>query len=365
VCQQVDVTDQVQPAYARDYRENGEEPAEQAGGRTERAMNRIALLAVLAVAWVGLGVYGTLSYGEAYNTYRGFSPPVDPAGVTPGYLFHEKFYSAALGQQRKFLVYAPPGYARAAARGVRFPVLYLLHGSPGRPKQFINVAAAGVALDTAIQRQAVKPFLLVMPDGGDGTFRNETEWADTPHGAYESLVLEIVHTVDRRFHTVRNRNGRALGGNSEGGFGALNIALRNPRVFSIAESWSGYGLETKKRAFQHATYAQIYANSPMLYAPSRAAQLRRFPLHLYLYWGRNDKGLRRGRQLARVLARAGVHVTFRAFPGRHDWGVWRRETPRMLRYAGHLFASRHAHPSRLQLRHRPKHTPARRRQVRR
>lgn len=309
-------------------------------------MSRIALLAPLALVWVGLGLYGTFSYGEAYNTYRGFAPPVDPVGVAPGHLYHEKFYSPALGQQRRFLVYTPPGYRGAATRGARFPVLYLLHGSPGRPKQFINVAAAGVALDTAIDRRAVRPFLLVMPDGSDGTFRSETEWANTPHGAYESLVLEIVHTVDARFHTVRSRSARAIAGNSDGGFGALNLALRHPRLFSIAESWSGYGLQVRKRAFEHATAAQIYANSPVLYASRLTAQLRRFPLYLYIYSGRGDKGLPRRRALAHVMKQAGVHVTFRSFPGRHDWGVWRLETPRMIRYAGRLFQSRATRPAR-------------------
>jgi enterochelin esterase-like enzyme len=300
-------------------------------------MTRIALLAAVALAWVGLGVYGTFSYGEAYNTYRGFPPPVDPVGVAPGRLYREKFYSTALRAQRTFLVYTPPGYAAEAARGARFPVLYLLHGSPGTPKQFIDVAAAGVALDTAIDRHTVRPFLLVMPNGSDGTFRKETEWANTPHGNYESLVLETVHTVDQRFATVRNRGGRAIGGNSEGAFGAVNISLRHLRVFSIAESWSGYGFETRARAFLHATDAQIYANSPNLYAPRLAPQLRRYPLYVYVYSGRNDKGLPRRQFMAGVLAGAGAHVTFRAFAGRHDWGVWRRETPRMVRYAGHLF----------------------------
>jgi enterochelin esterase-like enzyme len=310
-------------------------------------MTRIPLLAAVALAWVGLGVYGTISYGEAYNTYRGFPPPVDPVGVAPGYLFHEKFYSTALHQRRSFLVYAPPGYAAAAARGVRFPALYLLHGAPGKPKQFINVAAAGVALDTAIKRHVVRPFLLVMPDGSDGTFRSETEWANTPHGNYESLVLDIVHRVDRHFATKRNRRFRAIGGNSEGGYGALNIALHNLRTFSIVESWSGYGIETRKRAFTHATDAQIYANSPVLYAPSLTAQLRRYPLHVYVYSGRNDKGLPPRQYMAGVLAGAGAHVKFGAFPGRHDWGVWRLETPRMIRYAGHLFGWRPGHASRL------------------
>lgn len=301
-------------------------------------MIRRAVLAATALVWVGLGVYGTISYGEAYNTYRGFPPPVDPVGVSPGRLYHEKFYSTALGSPRSFLVYTPPGYLAAAARGVRFPVMYLLHGSPGKPKQFINVAAAGVALDTAIQRGIVKPFLLVMPDGSDGTFRSETEWANTPHGNYESLVLEIVHKVDQRFPTVRSRRGRALAGNSEGGFGALNIALRHLHLFSVAESWSGYGIEERARAFTHATNAQIYANSPILYAPSLRRELHRYPLHVYVYSGRSDPAWRERKLMASVLAASGVHVKFAVFTGRHDWGVWRRQTPRMIRYAGHWFA---------------------------
>jgi S-formylglutathione hydrolase FrmB len=34
--------------------------------------------------------------------------------------------------------------------------------------------------------------------------------------------------------------GRAIGGLSEGGYGAINIALHHPREFSVVESWSGY-----------------------------------------------------------------------------------------------------------------------------
>jgi enterochelin esterase-like enzyme len=303
-------------------------------------MTRVTVLAAVALAWVALGVYGTFSYGEAYNTYRGFPPPVDPVGVSPGHLYHEKFYSTALGQPRTFLVYTPPGYLAAAARGVRFPVLYLLHGSPGHPKAFINVAAAGVALDTAIQRHAVRPYLLVMPNGNDGSFRGDTEWANTPHGRYESVVLETVRRVDWRFSTLRGRRFRAIGGNSEGGYAAVNIALRHPKEFSIAESWSGYGLEHHKGPFAHATDAEIYANSPSAYAPALTGQLRRWPLHVYMYSGRSDHGRPHQQYLAGVLEGAGAYVKFAVFPGKHDWGLWRRETPRMIRYAGHLFGWR-------------------------
>ena len=46
--------------------------------------------------------------------------------------------------------------------------------------------------------------------------------------------------VDRRYRTIRSGSGRAIGGLSEGGYGALNIGLHHPGRFRVIESWSGY-----------------------------------------------------------------------------------------------------------------------------
>jgi enterochelin esterase-like enzyme len=337
----VNVANQVQPADPARYREHRQAPAERRSRRPERTLSRAAVLAAAALLWLAAGVYGTFSYVKAYDAYRGFPPPVDPVGVAPGHLYHEKFYSTALGARRAFNVYTPPGYLAAAARGVRFPVLYLLHGSPGRPRAYVNYAAAGVTLDTAIQRRHMRPYILVMPNGDDGTFRSDTEWANTPHGAYESFVLDVVHNVDHRFSTLRGRRFRAIGGYSEGGYAAINIALHHLRLFSIAESWSGYGRVHRKGPFEKATDLQISANSPTLYLPTLARQLRRWPLIANMYSGRSDHGMPHQRHLAVVLARTGGHVRFATYPGKHDWGLWRGQTPRMIRWAGRTFGWRH------------------------
>ena len=335
----MNVADQVKPPDAGHYRKQGEQPAQRSPRRPKRAV--AALVAALALMWVAIGIYGTFSYGKAYDTYRGFPPPVDPVGVAPGHLYHEKFYSTALGGPRSFLVYTPPGYAAAAARGVRFPVLYLLHGSPGHPKRFINVAAVGVTLDAEIARHVVRPYILVMPNGNDGTFRSDTEWANTPHGKYESFVIETVRATDQRFATRPWRRFRGIAGYSEGGYAAVNIALHHLKLFSIAESWSGYGRERRTGPFAHATPQQIYANSPALYAPTLFGQLHRYPLFAFMYSGRRDHGLPNQREVADVLALAGGHVRFAAFPGKHDWALWRGQTPHMIRWAGRTFGWRH------------------------
>jgi enterochelin esterase-like enzyme len=340
VGEQMNVADQVKPPDASGYRKHGEAPPKRASRRPQRTLP--ALVAALLVTWIAVGLYGAFSYGKAYDTYRGFPPPVDPVGVAPGHLYREKFYSTALGRDRTFRVYTPPGYRAGAARGARYPVLYLLHGAPGNPKRFINVAAAGVTLDTEVNHHVVRPYILVMPNGEDGTFRSDTEWANTPHGKYESLVLETMRVADERFATLRGRRFRAIGGYSEGGYAAVNIALHHPRLFSIAESWSGYGLENPVGPFAHATFAQRYANSPTLYAPTLRSQLRRWPLYAYLYSGREDHGMRYQRRAAVALFRGGAHVRFEVFPGKHDWALWRGQTPRMIRWAGRMFGWRRA-----------------------
>ena len=58
---------------------------------------------------------------------------------------------------------------------------------------------------------------------------------------WETFVArDLVETIDARYRTIRSPAGRAIGGLSEGGYGAINIGLHHPREFKVIESWSGY-----------------------------------------------------------------------------------------------------------------------------
>ena len=95
------------------------------------------VLVVILLAAAGLlsgGTYGAYAYLHDYDLYRGFPPPSEPASIPHGRLEHASFYSRALGQRRSYLVYLPPGYARQAAAGRRFGVLYLLHAPVGKAR---------------------------------------------------------------------------------------------------------------------------------------------------------------------------------------------------------------------------------------
>jgi S-formylglutathione hydrolase FrmB len=291
----------------------------------------VAILAALGL--IAAGWYGAWSYGHDYYLYRGFAPPHNPPGVPAGRLVTERFHSPALHGERSYRIYLPHGYSAAASRGVRFPVLYMLHGSPGQPDLFMRAGNLGVALDTLVARHAIQPMIVVMPDGRDGSFRSDTEWANTAKGRYESFVLDAVKAVDSRWATKADRTHRAIAGNSEGAYGAVNIALRHLDTFAVAESWSGYFTQTATGPFKHEPKALVRANSPTSYAGSLAPQLARQRLSILIYGGRKDPVTAQTPAFAAQLRRAGARVTVRTFGGRHDWRLWRAQTPMALSFA--------------------------------
>jgi enterochelin esterase-like enzyme len=317
--------------------------------RARRPSLRLVAIAV-ALVWLGAGLAGGWLYVHRYEIYRGFPPPVRPAGVSVGHPVRIAFHSAALGRRETILVYLPPGYRRMAAAGRRFPALYILHGHPGLAANILEAGAAGRDLDTLIAAHRVRPMLLVLPEITAGPGHGDTEWANTRIGRYDSVVADVVHAVDQRFPTLRNRHGRILAGLSEGAYAAVNAGLHHLPLFGGIQSWSGYFVQQPNGVFTGATPATIAANSPIDYVPRLAPEIRRLGLRAYLYEGYSE--IRRHTELVPFTAElraAGAQATWARFPGGHDWELWRREMPRMLILANRWFrhpvrgrASRHA-----------------------
>jgi enterochelin esterase family protein len=59
-------------------------------------------------------------------------------------------------------------------------------------------------------------------------------------GRYEDyMVKEIVPFVDSKFRTIPKANSRCIIGKSSGGYGAMWLAMRNPKVFGLMVTHSG------------------------------------------------------------------------------------------------------------------------------
>ena len=289
-----------------------------------RRRRRQVLAVAVALSVILTGLAGAYGYVQDYSQHRGFVTLARLPRAGAGRLLNVNFYSQSLHRRAYYLAYLPPGYTSSK----RYPVLYLLHGMPGRPQVFIDIANMDVRFDNQLSEGHLRPMILVFPDGriGGSTY-SDSEWANTAAGLYENYVLEVVGEVDHRFATLARPQDRVIGGFSAGAYGAINIALHHPGAFSSVESWSGYFTQTRTGAFAPARRTALEYNSPLSYAASLRHRLR---LRVFMFVGRDDQSSRQLVPMATVLRRAGATVRYAIDRGGHDWQVWYPRLNQML-----------------------------------
>jgi enterochelin esterase-like enzyme len=297
-----------------------------------RTATRLPLVGAALAAFLAIGLFGVYRYVDNYWLYRGFAPPSDPSyvkvrGTT------QRFYltSAALGGRRQPIdVYLPPGYTTHPHR--RYPVMYMLHGVPGRPGAFLATVRAGVVEDELVAKHVLRPMILVMPFGSTGSFTDE-EWANgvSAYSAWETfLARDVVRAIDQRYRTIPSGKARALVGLSEGGYGAFNIGLHHPGEFRVLESWSGYQkADDIGSVFGHRR-TLLQANSPALTLGAAAAKLRSSHTYFWFYSGTDDHYRAQNAAFARALGTAGLPHRFFLVRGGHNWALWRGNAARAL-----------------------------------
>jgi S-formylglutathione hydrolase FrmB len=276
-------------------------------------------------AFLAVGLYGVRGYVENFLAFRGFDPPREPAFVAqPGTTVRLGVPSPALGGRRQeTYVYLPSGYAQHPHR--RYDVLYLLHGFPGRPLAFLETVQMGIVDDTLAARHRAQPLILVMPFGSTSTFTDE-EWVNgaVPGNRWATFVShDLVRYVDAHFRTIASAKGRAIAGLSEGGYGAIDIALHHPREFSVVQSWSGYMRPDKLRSIFGPELQLVAVNDPRLLVLRVARELRHLGTYFWFYSGSTDRLRGQNAAFARELARLRVAHHYRLVYGGHNWATWR------------------------------------------
>ena len=303
-------------------------------------MRKLAVTASILLAAAGitvLGLFGAYGYGRDYYLHRGFAALVQLPRAGTGRLLAVNYYSTALHRRADYMVYLPPGYSSER----RYPVYYLLHGMPGQPKVFVDIANMDVRLDNQLALGHARPMILVYPDGRiGGSVLSDSEWANTPTGNYESYVIEVMHNVDQRFSTLARRQDRVIAGFSAGAYGALNIVLHHLSDFANVQSWSGYFTQTRSGVFAAADPGNLAYNSPLDRVTRLGRSMAAYPLRVDLFAGRSDPASRQQQPMVNALRAGGAQVQARLYPGGHDWSVWYPRLNQLLDLASSDFASR-------------------------
>jgi enterochelin esterase-like enzyme len=224
---------------------------------------------------------------------------------------------------RRALVYLPPQYFSNPDE--RFPVVYLLHGSPGMPVDWLR--GGGAAAAGLVAARSGHPQILVIPHLSRN-WLDDSECVDGVRMRAETYVVhDLVPAIDHQLHTMPAPAARALAGMSAGGYCALNLGLRNRDVFGTIIDMSGLTHPTHNGGmtalFGHRSdlAAVVAANSPDRYA----ATLTPSPsTRIYMICGTSDhSAITQMQRIRDTLQRRGIPVTWSTRPGGHTYGVWR------------------------------------------
>jgi enterochelin esterase-like enzyme len=289
------------------------------------------LVVIPLLALVGGGAFVGYSYWE-YRTFWG-DPNVPSSDVTSfGTVETKTFYSEAVGQTMEYNIYLPSGYDDPQHRFTTYPVVYLLHGRPGTDYDWVSKGGAADAMDTLLAQEQVRPMIIVAPQGSTSRFASATGYVDGLQGNWGTYITrDLVNEIDSNYRTVESAEGRAIAGLSEGGYGAMNLGLKNTSEFGVVGSFSGYFTidQHDLRKLFGGDRGLAEANSPMIFLPQLEGELPA----IYFYVGGDDGNLEENQEFADELETHGASYDFETYPGRHSWTLWRAHLPDFLTFA--------------------------------
>ena len=298
---------------------------------SRRLFLRHALASVVAVAAAGAAGFELVGHGVlpgkgVLDRLDGACsvPPADlTAYAPPGPSLSGTFYSAARNRNVGYTIAYPPGHRP----GARLPLVVMLHGYGGNHGNAVSGMTPAQALALTVGGRPLAPMAMVTADGGGGYWNPHP--ADDP---MRMLTDELIPMCQRRGLGAAPRQIGAMG-ISMGGYGALLLAEKHPRLVAAVASispaiWTSYAQAKSANAGAYASAADFAADD----AVSHAVALADLPVRVAA--GYADPFYPGVRALAAALP-AGAVVDFAN--GCHDGSFFTAQEPPALAFlASHL-----------------------------
>jgi putative tributyrin esterase len=201
-------------------------------------------------------------------------------------------------------------------------VFYLLHGLSDDDTIWMR--------RTSIERYVEGlPLVVVMPDGGRGWYTD----AQVGYAYEDDLIKDVVALIDRTLPVKAERGGRAIGGLSMGGYGAVKLGLKHHEMFASVNSHSGAVAMLQVDWRKNDRMKDIAAELERIFGTAgkggpedpfgivERIDHGRIPA-MRIDCGRDDFLIEQNRSFHRHLESMHIPHEYEEFPGEHNWPYW-------------------------------------------
>jgi len=255
--------------------------------------------------------------------------------------------SKILGKDIKYTVYLPSDYYTSSRS---YPVLYLLHGYTDNETSWIQFGEVNTIADKLIAAGKCPPMIIVMPDGGLTWYINNFNKSVRYEDAF---FTEFIPGIEGTYRIRAEKEFRAIGGNSMGGYGSLLYVLKHPDMFEACLPMSSALLNDSLMVNRIKTgesnsnecYGTLNGNilpeswktNSVLELAASLSLSQLNSTNFYIDCGDKDKFVFGNSLLNFILNDRQVPHEFRVRGGIHGWMYWRESIEAGLIYLGPIF----------------------------
>ena len=223
-------------------------------------------------------------------------------------------------------VYLPEGYG---THEKDYPVLYLLHGSGDDETGWLTKGRAKAVLDSLITNDLCQPMIVVMPNGyleqtGKHYPKEKRLWMES---TFEENFSQLIAWTEAHFHTLTDKQHRAIAGLSMGGFHTMHTTALLNQTFDYVGIFSAlYVPHTKQpHAERNLEISDLALSDKPVYNQTEALLQLQFANPPKLYWiavGKDDFLYQDNVVYRQYLDAKQYPYEYHESEGGHTWDNW-------------------------------------------
>lgn len=223
-------------------------------------------------------------------------------------------------------VYLPEGYG---THEKDYPVLYLLHGSGDDETGWLTKGRAKAVLDSLITNDLCQPMIVVMPNGyleqtGKHYPKEKRLWMES---TFEENFSQLIAWTEAHFHTLTDKQHRAIAGLSMGGFHTMHTTALLNQAFDYVGIFSALYVPHIKQphAERNLEISDLALSDKPVYNQTEALLQLQFANPPKLYWiavGKDDFLYQDNVVYRQYLDAKQYPYEYHESEGGHTWDNW-------------------------------------------